>query len=303
MLDNVKFSFIKHCKIFWIVSACIMCVGLLMNVIFGVEMDVAFKGGTLLKYSYTGELDMAAAETFFTEQIGEKATVETSVDGGVTLINVYSTAVVDNEKQQTINDTFAKSFEANTPELTAANAIQPSLGNLFFVKCLVALLLASLLLVFYVAYRFRKIGGWSAGLMAVVALVHDLLIVYFTFVIFRIPLDGNFVAVMLTILGYSLNDTIVIYDRIRENRSRLGKSADICEVVDLSLRQSFRRTMNTSVTTTIVVLTLVVVALTQNLDAIISFAVPLFFGVLSGFYSSTFLCAPAWALWTKKRNK
>ncbi len=303
MLDNVKFSFMKHCKTFWIVSACIMCLGLLVNVIFGVEMDVSFKGGTLLKYSYTGEMDMASVESFFTEQIGEKATVESSVDGGVALINVYSTAVVDNDRQQVINDAFYKAYEANTPELTAANAIQPSLGNWFFVKCLVALAIASLLLVLYVAFRFRKIGGWSAGTMAVVALIHDLLIVYFAFVLFRIPLDGNFVAVMLTVLGYSLNDTIVIYDRIRENRLRLGKTADVGEVVDLSLRQSLRRTINTSVTTTIVVVTLVVVALTQNLDAIISFAVPLFFGVISGFYSSTFLCAPTWALWMAKREK
>ena len=187
--------------------------------------------------------------------------------------------------------------------LVDANSLSPTVGTLFFIKCLVATALACLFLVVYVAFRFRKIGGVSAGLMAIAALVHDLLIVYFTFVIFRIPLNDNFVAVILTILGYSLNDTIVIYDRIRENRQRMGASSDINEVVNASLQQSFRRTLNTTITTGIVVLTLVIVALTQNLESIISFAVPLLFGVISGFYSSTFLCSPVWALWVSHRAK
>ena len=88
------------------------------------------------------------------------------------------------------------------------------MGTKFFAKCLVAVALAAVLLVIYVALRFRKIGGMSAGVMAVIALVHDVLMVYFTFVIFRFPIDDNFIAVVLTILGYSLNDTIVIYDRV-----------------------------------------------------------------------------------------
>ncbi len=302
MINNVSIDFIKSRKICLIISICIMAVGLLVNLIFGVEMDVAFKGGTVLKFSYTGQIDTAAANTFFTQQLGSNATTELSNNGSVQLLNVYSTQEVTLDQQQATEEAAAKQYADNQLSLVDANSLSPTVGSLFFVKCLVATGLASLFLIVYVALRFRKIGGLSAAIAAIAALIHDLLIVYFSFVIFRIPLNDNFVAVMLTILGYSLNDTIVIYDRIRENRRHMGEKADIDEVVNLSLRQSFRRTLNTSITTCIVVLTIVVVAVTQNIESIISFSVPLLFGVISGFYSSTFLCSPLWAAWVKHRQ-
>lgn len=303
MNETKQFDFIGRRKLFMFISIGVLLAALLVNLIFGVEMDVSFKGGTMLKYSYTGTIDLDAATAFFTEQIGATASVELSESGGVQLINVYSTAVVESEQQQAIEKAMGEAFAANEMELVNANSLSPTVGGQFFAKCLLAVGIAGALLMVYVGFRFRKIGGFSAAAMALLMLVHDLLFVYFAFVIFRIPLNENFVAVMLTILGYSLNDTIVIYDRIRENRSRLGDKANINEIVNLSLNQCVRRTFNTSLTTSIVVVTLVVVALTQNLDSIISFAVPLLFGVVSGFYSSTFLCAPLWAAWVSRKAK
>lgn len=301
MNETKQFDFIGRRKTFMFISIAILAVCLLVSIIFGVEMDVSFKGGTMLKYSYTGTIDTDAAAAFFTEQIGQTATVEVSESGGVQILNVYSTAVVESEQQQAIEAAMAETYADNGMELVNANSLSPTVGGWFFVKCLVAVAIAGVFLVLYVTLRFRKIGGFSAALMALLMLLHDLLFVYFAFVIFRIPLNENFVAVMLTILGYSLNDTIVIYDRIRENRSRLGAKANINEIVNLSLNQCVRRTFNTTFTTVIVVVTLVVVALTQNLDSIITFAVPMLFGVVSGFYSSTFLCSPLWAAWMTRR--
>lgn len=298
---KMNMDFITKRRLFLIISACIMVVGLAATLIFGVEMDVTFKGGTMLKYSYTGEMDAAAVGAFFTEQIGESASAEISQSGDVQLISVYSTAVIESDQQMEIDKAFTEKYPDNAIELVNANSLSARVGSLFFVKCLVATALACIFLILYVALRFRKIGGWTAGIAAVAALAHDLLIVFFTFVIFRIPLNDNFVAVLLTILGYSLNDTIVIYDRIRENRSILGAKANINDVVNLSLNQSFTRTMNTSVTTGIVVVTIVAVALIWNLESLISFAVPLLFGIVSGFYSSVFLCSPLWAAWTNRR--
>ena len=171
------------------------------------------------------------------------------------------------------------------------------MGRLFFTKCLVAILLASIFLVVYVALRFRKIGGWTAGVMAVLALLNDVLVAYFAFVVFRIPLNDNFVAVVLSILGYSLNDTIVVYDRIRENRRTMDSKCSIAEVVNRSINQSFMRTLNTSICTFIAIATVAVVGLIFRLDSIISFMVPMMFGVISGFYTSEFLCSPLWARW------
>ncbi len=298
---KMNMDFITKRRLFLIISACIMVVGLAATLIFGVEMDVTFKGGTMLKYSYTGDMDASAVGAFFTEQIGESASAEISQSGDVQLVSVYSTAVIESDKQMAIDKAFAEKYPDNAIELVNANSLSARVGSQFFVKCLVATALACAFLILYVALRFRKIGGWTAGLAAVAALAHDLLIVFFTFVIFRIPLNDNFVAVLLTILGYSLNDTIVIYDRIRENRGIMGAKANINDVVNLSLNQSFRRTMNTSVTTGIVVLTIVAIALVWNLESLISFAVPMLFGIISGFYSSVFLCSPLWAAWTNRR--
>ena len=167
-------------------------------------------------------------------------------------------------------------------------------SGITLIACMVAVALASILMLVYVAFRFRKIGGWSAGLMALIALMNDCLVSYFVFVIFRIPLDDNFVAVILTILGYSLNDTIVVYDRIRENRRLLGPKSDLATVVNLSLNQSFTRTLNTSVATFMAVCCVTVVALIYQLDSILSFSVPMMFGVVSGFYTSVFLASPLW---------
>ena len=136
----------------------------------------------------------------------------------------------------------------------------------------------------------------SAGAFALLALLHDLLICYFVFVIFRIELNDNFVAVLLTILGYSLNDTIVVFDRVRENRRR-NKTMPISDVVNLSVNQSFTRTLITTIAVFIAIATVVVVGLVMRIDSILSFALPMLFGVVSGFYSSVFLASPLWAWW------
>ena len=108
---------------------------------------------------------------------------------------------------------------------------------------------------------------------------------------------------MLSILGYSLNDTIVIYDRIRENRRIMDKKTPIAEVVNVSLNQSFVRTMNTTICTFIAVATVAVLALATSMDSIVSFAVPMMFGVVSGFYTSTCLCSPIWVAWVEHKEK
>ena len=175
------------------------------------------------------------------------------------------------------------------------------MGSKFLLRCMLALVLAAVLLLVYVGFRFRKIGGIKAGASALIALVHDLLIVYFTFVIFGIELNDNFVAVMLTILGYSLNDTIVIFDRIRTLRRR--SDAPLEDVVNESLHHVMRRTIVTTITTCVAILAVLVVALVMNVDSIISFALPMLFGAISGSYSSLFLSGPIWVKWMRAGEK
>ena len=163
--------------------------------------------------------------------------------------------------------------------------------------------MAAVIMILYVAIRFRKIGGLSAGVMAVVALIHDLIIVYFVFVLFRMPLNDNFIAVVLMILGYSLNDTIVIYDRVRENRRKSGPKVTITEIVNNSLNQCFTRTICTSITTIIAIGSVLVVSLIYGISSIISFALPMMIGLISGSYSSVCIAAPLWVMWKNHKDK
>lgn len=296
------FDFVARRKICAIISAAILGVALIINLIFGTAMDITFKGGTLMRYSFEGTVDMAVAEKAAKDVLGNDATVKQETVNNTPVISVSLVDEISTEKQTALDDAMAKALPENKVVQFSSNSLKASMGKRFFAKCLVAVAIAAAFLLIYVGLRFRKIGGFSAGAFALLALAHDLLIVYFTFVVFRIPLNDNFVAVMLTILGYSLNDTIVVFDRVRENRRKLDPKTPIVDVVNMSLNQSFVRTRNTSITTAIAVGTIAVVALVLRMDAIISFALPMLFGVISGFYSSMFLSVPLWAGWVERHG-
>ncbi len=223
----------------------------------------------------------------------EKNTPVTASDRS-TITSALQTAYPDGSFTDKSGSTFKEA---------SSSSVDASKGANFFFKCLAAVSLAAVLMIFYVAIRFRKIGGLSAGVMAVVALIHDLIIVYFVFAMFRMPLNDNFIAVVLMILGYSLNDTIVIYDRIRELRKKSSPRTPIEDIVNTSLNQCMVRTICTSITTIIAIGSVLTVSLMYNIDSIVSFALPMMIGLISGSYSSLCIAAPLWVIWKKHQMK
>ena len=184
--------------------------------------------------------------------------------------------------------------------------LPPQTVRNFFFKCLVACAFAAIVTIIYIGFRFKKIGGLSAGCFAVLALIHDMCMVYGCFVIFRFDINANFMAVLLTILGYSINATIIVYDRIRENRRLLGKKMPLNELVNLSITQTMGRSVHTTVTTVLAMATVCVVCLICNITSIISFAFPLIIGMLAGVYSSNCIAPTLWVMWqdhVEKKNK
>ena len=307
-MQNKSFDFIGKRKVFFIIAACILVLGIVANLILGTRMDIQFTGGTIVKYSYTGDVSKAQLQEIFAKYTNGKESYSFATNnltsGEDTNPNVVSVTLPVDARLSTEDFTdMLKDLQAKLPgakfHQVESSTVEATMGREFFGKCIVAIVLASALMMVYVAIRFRKIGGWSAGLIALLALINDVLIAYFVFVVFRIELDDNFVAVVLSILGYSLNSTIVIYDRIRENR-RLAPRAPLADVVNLSINQSFRRTLNSSITTFMAVACITVVALLYGLESLLSFSVPMMFGVLSGFYTSTCLAAPMW-VWMKEK--
>ncbi len=319
-----EWNIVGHRKIFFGISIAIMLIGVIFNIIFGVSLDINFKGGTMIRYSFQGELDEEALRASIDGQLDEDfeltfstgdPAVQTDEEGNPVLDEQGNEVVVPTgeailtmteamsmETQEALDAALEEGYADNRMTKITSNSLPPSMGQQFFIKCIVAIVLASAFLLIYVALRFRKIGGLSAGVMSLIALLHDVLVAYFVFVIFRIPLDENFVAVVLSILGYSLNATIVIYDRIRENRRIMSSDATIGEIVNTSINQSMTRSVNTSLCTFIAIAVVAVLALVYNLSSIVSFALPMMLGVVSGCYSSTFIAGPLWVCWKERKG-
>ena len=296
----------KWFKFTLIVYAVLIVAGIIMTVVFGPKLDINFSGGTRIAYSYTGEIAQNDFSDTVATALDKEFTVSqnTSLSGDVNsyVITLVGKDSIADETSEKITKALQTKFANNGVELYDLTSVSPTIATNFFVKSLVAVLITAVLVVVYVGIRFRKIGGVSASLTAFCALILDLLTAFFICVIFRLPIDMNFMAVVLTILGYSLNDTIVIYDRVRENK-RLYPNASISENMDLSVSSTLVRNILTTVTTVCAVLTIVVVSEVCGLTSLRSFAIPMAFGLVSGCFSSLFVSGPLWVIYKEKFAK
>ncbi len=191
-------------------------------------------------------------------------------------------------------------FKDNNFKALDGNTVNPTLAGAFLVKSLFAVVLAGALVVIYIGIRFRKIGGISAGVCAFAALLHDVVIAFFACVICGLDIDTNFFAVALTLFGYSLNATIVIFDRVRENR-KFYPSLPVREQVNKSIRETFARSIVTALTTFAAIISIVIVAEFFGVTALRTFAIPMAVGVIAGCVSSVFLAGPLWVKWMEHK--
>ena len=205
------------------------------------------------------------------------------------------------ETQEGMISALQEDFKDNEIDIYDSNSVSPTIAGTFFAKSLVAVLITAILVVVYVGIRFRRIGGISAALTALAALVLDVLITFFICVFFRLQIDSNYMAVILTILGYSLNDTIVMYDRIREDR-KFYPDMEIGDLVNGSINKVAIRNIITTVTTFLAVMTIVVVSELYGLTSLRTFAIPMAFGIVSGAVTSLFVSGPLWVLWIRYKQ-
>lgn len=300
-----NYDIVGNRKKFFGLSGAIFAAILVCCFVFGIQMDVQFSGGAIITYAYEGSIDMDEAQTTISDVLGEQVTLQegsNTTTGETTLtITLPGSQTVSAEKMEELTAKLEETYPDNVFEQLEASNVDASVGATFLQKCIVAVISAMALILVYVAIRFRKIGGWRGGVTAVVALIHDLIVIFGVFVIFRIPLNGNFVAAMLTILGYSINDTVVIYDRVRENKGLYGKKMPFAELVNLSINQSLRRSINTSVTTIMALGCVCIFGVVYGLESIVTFAFPLVIGMISGVYSTVCLAGPLWAMWENKK--
>lgn len=304
-VEEKKINFTGNFKRIGAVAVALVLVGVIVSAVFGPVLDITFSGGTKISYSYTGDINTDEVKALADKTLGKTTKVDTT--SGVSdqsqklVISLADKAAVSAEKIDALSKALDKDFADNKPVQAEVNSVNATVGSIFFLKCLVAVAIAAILVVLYVGWRFRKIGGWTAGLSALIALVFDVLIAFFAAVIFRLEIDANFIAVVMTLLGYSLNNTIVVFDRIRENRRVYGDKMPVEELVDLSNTQVLSRNIVTTVTTVIAILTVFVVCQFTGISSLNTLTVPLIFGLISGTLSSICLAPSLWVVWKNRK--
>ena len=283
--------------VFFIISAAIILTGVGSMLIHGVNgkalnYSLEFLGGTSTTVSFDKEYSIEEIDSEIVPlvaKITKDNDIQTQkVDNGTGVI--FKTRTLNLDEREALNKMFAENYGVDVASISSEN-ISSTIGGEMRRQSLIAVLVAALLILLYIWIRFKdlRFGG-----SAVIALIHDVLVVLALYAVARISVGSPFIACMLTVIGYSVNDTIVIFDRIRENLAGVTKKTkeSLTEVANVSITQTLSRSISTSITTAITVLMLLIL----GTSSIREFALPLLVGVITGTYSSVCLATELWYL-------
>ena len=282
-------------KYFMILSGLIILVGLVVGLIMGgLNLGLDFTGGSILTIDLGEKFDMQVVEQALQDNGVDPASVQITRSGdkqsgeetqAVIRIQQLPEDKDYGEFRESLLDTLKKTYpSASGSEIESVGGVTSGeiVNNAFL-----SVIIAAALMLIYIWIRFELFSG----IAAVAALIHDVLIMTAVMSMARVPVNSSFIAACLTIVGYSINDTIVVFDRIRENRKKISiKSMTQMEIADLSVRETLPRTINTSLTTLITILAVYIF----GVPSIKEFALPIIVGLISGTYSSIFIASPIW---------
>lgn len=288
---NIHYDFVKHRRLFFTFSIAITVLGILTLLIFGLNRGVDFKSGTTLDISVGQAIDKAKAEEII-KNAGFEAAGITVGGANSERLSARFDKVLKADEVNKIMSGFNAVYGNNITK--EENTVDTDLANELALKAIYAVAIASIGIVIYVSFRFE----WRFAIAAIVALLHDAFIVVSFFSIFQWEVDLPFVAAVLTIIGYSINDTIVIFDRIRENMrfAKLKSFDDLAVLVNTSVWQTMTRSINTVLTVLIGAVCLFIF----GSESIRYFSLAMIIGLVSGAYSSICIASPVWLLLKKQ---
>ncbi len=278
-------------KIWFSISALIILTALLFAVVNGVNTGIDFTGGTIMEFDFHQQVEVSEIRQV-TNQFDADASIN-FIGAEQEQVQIRTIVDMNHQERMEVFHEFQEKYGIVENDFLRAAQFGPSIGQEIQNRAYLSILIAAVGMLIYITFRFE----FSFGLAAIIALIHDILIVVAVFIIFQIPINSPFVAAMLTVLGYSINDTIVVFDRIRENR-KLMKKFDFTSLTSESIRQTIKRSIYTSVTTLITIVALYILGVPMIKD----FALPLIAGIISGTYSSIFIASPVWVM-IKERSK
>lgn len=275
------FNFIKYRKIWYIISILVILPGLVSLGLQGLNLGIDFTGGNLVEIRAKQDVDIQAVRGVV-EGLGYGASRNVQKSGDSDYL--IRTRELSEDESARLVSTLEEKLDGVT--LLRNERVGPVIGRELTIKALLALAVASVLMLIYITYRFE----FKQGVAAIIAILHDALVVLGIFSILQLEVDSAFVAAILTIIGYSINDTIIIFDRIRENLKTRRKGETLEDLVNTSLWQTLARSINTVLTVMFVLLALYFLGGTT----IKNFVLAMLIGVVSGAYSSIFNASPVW---------
>ena len=280
---------IKNKKIFYAISLLIIALGLVMYVINGLNYGIDFTGGTMIQLEVGKFVSVEQAREIIEPYDQNVSIVHSGADKEELIIR--SSRDLSNNETSEIVQSFVKLYGMDENNFQTQK-FGPFMGKEIRNRAIVSVIIASALMLAYISFRFQ----FKFGVAAVLALVHDVLVTLAVYSVLRLPVNSSFIAAMLTIVGYSINDTIVIFDRIREE-TKINPRMGLEEIINNSISLSKRRTVFTTLTTLMAVVTLYFV----GVEDVKVLALPLIIGMVSGTYSSLFIATPI--LYSLKRLK
>ncbi len=300
---------IKNTRTWAILSGSLITLAILSTAIFGLNLGLDFTGGSLI------EVKLGSTEEISIETLKDNLyEAEASTEGDFGTPQVVSTDQdtfkirikhITEEQHDAIMAKFVESYES--VEEVQFMTVGPTIGETLKNKAIMALIVALVMIVFYIAFAFRRIpkevSPWRFGLCAIAALVHDVLIVLGIFVIMGhymgVEIDALFITALLTIMGFSVHDTIVVFDRVRENLRFRSSGETLSETTNKALNQTMARSLNTSISTLITIVALLLL----GAESIKMFVLALTIGIVAGTYSSIFVASPLLVWWNNRANK
>jgi len=289
---NFNIKFIENRKKFYALSLAVILIGLGAFAFKGFNYGIDFTGGTMMQIEMGQKVDIDEVKTAIAD-FDLNPTIVYAGDDNTQIVIRTIKDLKSAERSEVVN-AIEEKFGVTDDDVLASEEFGPTVGKDLRNNAIKSILIAGLCMLIYIRFRFKN---WHYGLAAIAGLAHDVLITLSLYAIFRITINNPFIAGILTVVGYSINDTIVVFDRIREN-TKFFKRKQGVQLIDTSINQTLSRSLMTSLTTLIVMIPLFVMASSE----LRSFLIPLMIGVFTGTYSSIFLCSPVFYELTKKEG-
>lgn len=288
------FDFCGKWKQIFVLPIVLIIAGIVLFFTMGLNIGVDFSGGSLIYAEIgSGKFNVDEVREIVGEYTGS-AVVSYSGDNNAGVDIRLGGADDTTEIQDKIINDLKEKYEIDNDKFDV-EYVGPTIGKSLLINATLALLIAFALMLVYIWVRFELMSGVAA----LIGIVHDVLIMFVFTILFRVQINTPFIAALLTIVGYSINNTIIIFDRIRSNKQKLSeKKLPLSEVVNISIRETFTRSVNTTITTLIALVVLYIL----GVESIKTFTLPIIIGVIAGFFSSVFVTGPLWTLMTKDKK-